>query len=286
MAQPVLRRGDKGEAVRQLQSLLNRVGGMLLADGDFGAGTQRAVRYAQDLAAQAVTGTADALLWPWLDRQPEPFPLLATNGVAMIGREETGGLALYEALSRWPQFPGASSGITIGVGYDLRFNSEADLRALWGPHLPANALDALAREIGKRGSKRRAAELKKMGIEVPFKAAWPVFIEKTLPRYYQETVAIYPSLPRLPSLCRSVLVSIVFNRGASLKGGTRTEMRTIQEILAEADSPGLDQAQRKRVLADVEDQILSMRRLWPVSSGLQKRRQTEANFWREGISES
>ncbi|MGA8259178.1 MAG: peptidoglycan-binding protein [Arenicellales bacterium] len=286
MTHPVLSRGDKGDTVRQLQSLLNRVGGMLLADGDFGAGTQRAVRYAQDLAAQPVTGTADAVLWPWLDQRPDPFPLLATNGVAMIAREETGGLALYEALSQWPQYPGVDSGITIGVGYDLRFNSEADLRALWGPHLPANALEELAGDIGKRGSKRRAAELRKMGIAVPFKAAWPVFVEKTVPRYYQETVAIYPSLPRLPSLCRSVLVSIVFNRGPSLKGGTRTEMRTIQEMLVEADSPGMDQGQRKRLLTGVEDQILSMRRLWPVGSGLQKRRQTEANFWREGISES
>lgn len=284
MAHPILSRGDRGEAVRRLQSLLNRIGGMLLVDGDYGPGTEHAVRYAQDMATLAVTGRTDAGLWPWLEERPEPFPVLATNGVALIAHEETGGLALYEALSQWPHYPGVQSGITIGVGYDLRFSSLQDLHELWGPHLPDGVLRELVKDIGKRGSKRRAAELRKMDIRVPFKAAWPVFVQRTLPRYYDETESIYPSLSHLPWLCRSALVSIVFNRGTSLEGSRRKEMRTIRDILAQVDNPGMDKDQRKLLLSGVEDQILSMRRLWAVGSGLQKRRQMEANLWREGIA--
>lgn len=283
MSFPELNRGDKGEDVKHLQTLLNRVGAMLTADGDFGGGTERGVRYAQDIAEQTSTGTADNDLCSWLESRPEPYPLLATNGVAYIALEETGGLGYYHAVTRWPHFPGLSSGVTIGVGYDLRFNTEENFRELWGEHLSSDTLDELARDIGKPGSKKRVKELKQLGIEIPFKAAWPVFVQKTLPRFYSATEEIYPSLPQLPSLCRSVLVSIVFNRGNSLNGSRRTEMRAIRDILAQAADPSLHKPRRRMILSEVEDQIVSMQRLWDPDSGVHKRRQAEANLWRAGI---
>lgn len=283
MQYPELNRGDRGQEVETLQTYLNRVGAMLIADGDFGSGTERGVRYAQDAASQPVTGTADDELWSWLESKPEPYPPLATNGVAFIAAEETGGLSYYHAVTRWPHFPGYASGVTIGVGYDLRFNSEADFRALWGEHLSADVLDELSKEIGKRGSKKRCRELKRQGIEIPFKSAWPVFVKQTLPRYYANTESIYPSLERLPGLCRSVLVSLIFNRGHSLSGPRRKEMREIRDILAKADVPELHKRKRKMILSDVEDQFVSMKRLWDPGSGLCKRRQTEANLWRAGL---
>ena len=62
-------------------------------------------------------------------------------------------------------------------------------------------------------------------------------------------------------------------------------MRAIRDILAEADDLGLHKRKRKMILADVEEQIVSMKRLWPVTSGLIKRRQAEANLWRKGLEE-
>jgi len=282
MSFPELNRGDRGEDVKRLQSLLNKVGAMLVTDGDFGGGTERGVRFAQDIAGQNQTGTADNALWEWLMPAPEPFPLLTTDGVAFIAREETGGLAYYRAVTRWPHYPGLSSGITIGIGYDLRFNTKNDFRELWGPHLPAPTLDLLENDIGNPGSKKRAAEIKRLGVEIPFTAAWNVFLEKTLPRFYQDTESIYPSLPRLPDFCRSALVSIVYNRGTSLNGSSRSEMRAIRDILANADDESLHKQKRKMILTDIEDQIVSMQRLWDPVSGVHKRRQAEANLWRAG----
>ena len=37
------------------------------------------------------------------------------------------------------------------------------------------------------------------------------------------------------------------------------------------------------ILSDVEDEIVSMKRLWKPTSGLIRRRQEEANLWREGL---
>ena len=132
MSYPELKRGDKSEVVKTLQTYLNRIGSMIEVDGDFGVGTVRAVRYAQAVANQQETGIANDELWGWLEVQPEPFQKLDTNGVAFIAKEETGGLSYYNAVSRWPHYPGYYSGVTIGVGYDLKFNTEHDFREYWG----------------------------------------------------------------------------------------------------------------------------------------------------------
>lgn len=284
MAFPTLQRGNKGQQVIQLQAELNKVGAMLKPDGDFGRGTEKGVLYAQDIANQPVTGIANGALWEWLSTQLEPYDKLNTNGIAFIAKEETGGLSYYELVTRWPHYPGHSSGITIGVGYDLRFNTEENFKELWGDLIPASHIDELSKDIGKKGSTTRAKELKKMGIEVPFKSAWPVFIQLTLPRFYSSTESIYSSISRLPDYCRSVLVSLVFNRGTSLSGSTRKEMKEIQKILIRADDPNLTKSQKTEILSEVEDEILSMKRLWAPSSGLIKRRQSEANLWRNGLA--
>ncbi len=285
MPNPNLKRGAKSEDVVRLQSLLNRVGAMLNADGEFGLATERGVRYAQDFAEQPATGIANAQLWAWLESMPEPFPKLDTNGVAFIALEETGGLDYYNIHTRRPHFPGEASGITIGVGYDLRWNSKENFLAIWSKYLPDSTTTELAKDIGKRGTKARVTELRHMGIEVPFKCAWKVFAEETLPRFYNDTEAIYPSLEHLPRLCSSVLVSIVFNRGNDLKGDRRKEMKAIQAVLSKAEEVWNNKAQAKLVLAEVEGQIVSMKRLWSSSSGLFKRRQAEANLWRKGLEQ-
>jgi peptidoglycan hydrolase-like protein with peptidoglycan-binding domain len=280
---PTLKRGSRGKNVRLLQSKLNKIGGMLLPDGDFGGGTERAVNYAQECAGLPVSGIADDSLWQWLDQQADPFPLLDTDGVAFIAKEETGGLAYYNQITQWPHFPGHESGITIGVGYDLRFNSLRDFKASWRSYLTPVVIKELSADIGKKGSKRRANQLKQQGITIPFAAAWAVLVQLTLPRYYTLTESVYPSLSSLPPRCRSALVSIAFNRGSDTRRPRREEMKNIQSILRAAEDPGLRPAQKKLVLRDVEDQIIAMKRLWPAGSGLLKRRDGEAALWRQGL---
>lgn len=283
MKYPTLKRGSSGKNVRLLQSKLNKIGGMLFPDGDFGGGTERAVYFAQEVAGLDITGIADSSLWHCLDKQAEPFPLLDTDGVAFIAKEETGGLAYYNQITQWPHFPGHESGITIGVGYDLRFNTSRDFKATWRNYLTPSLIKELSTDIGKKGSKQRAAQLKKQAISIPFSAAWAVLINLTLPRYYKLTESVYPSLSALPPQCRSTLVSLVFNRGSDTRGPKREEMKNIQSILTKAHEKEIKPSQKKRMLREVEDEIVAMKRLWPAGSGLLKRRDGEAALWRQGL---
>src|SRR6185503_7631740 len=56
------------------------------------------------------------------------LPAIATD---MIVRLEVSNSARYERLYRRPIWPGGQSGVTIGIGYDLRFASEDDLNNDW-----------------------------------------------------------------------------------------------------------------------------------------------------------
>jgi peptidoglycan hydrolase-like protein with peptidoglycan-binding domain len=65
---PLLQRGDKGDAVKELQSLLNGNGTKLKVDGDFGGGTEGTVKDFQQSYGLERTGKADAVTWAILDR--------------------------------------------------------------------------------------------------------------------------------------------------------------------------------------------------------------------------
>ncbi len=281
----ILSRGDKGPAVEKLQKNLNKVGAMLEVDSDYGVATERGVKHGQSTAGFPITGKVNQQLLDWVEAQQDPFPQLANEGVAFLAREETGGLAYYDLVAKAPHYPGESSGITIGVGFDLRYQSRDTFETNWSAYLTSSVINELIYDIGRRGTKKRVAELKSMGIEIPFTIAWNVFLNHTLPNYYDLTQTIYPSLPDLPMLCSSALVSLVYNRGASLSGSRRKEMKSIQSILEKASDGSLNNSERKQILLDIENEFVQMRRLWPLNTGLGKRRQEEANLWRRGLAE-
>ena len=269
MSKLTLRRGDHNDAVEELQALLNKVGALLKPDSDFGSGTERAVKEAQDLAGQAQTGVADEPLWTWLAAQPDPSPDLPTEVVVFIVAEEIGGRAFYEKVACLPQFPGASSGVTIGVGYDLRFNTRADFDQDWGAELPAAQMELLRPHLGKPGTQQAVEGLR--SIRVPFGAAWRVFLRTSLPKFIGKTRQTFPGYDGLSGLRRGILVSLVYNRGESMSGDdSRTEMRAIRDLVSAGRAD------------DVPAQIQAMKRLWPPTSGLQGRRDREAALWRKG----
>lgn len=272
MARPILKRPSKGKAVNDLQDLLNRIGSLLAVDGDFGSGTERAVKEAQDLAGLPVTGIADPETWAWLEAQPVPSPDLSTSDVTFVVLQEVGGREYYDRVTMFPHFPGGGSGVTIGIGYDLRYQGAGNLQSDWIEELGAEDLDKLRPYVGVKGSQEAVEALR--SIQVPFQAAWMVFTKRTLPRYINETRSAYPQLDLLPDGCRGALVSLVYNRGTDMAGDSRSEMKTIQSCLIE------------NRLARVADEIEAMKRLWPGSRGLRERREREADLWRKGLREA
>jgi len=65
---PLMQRGAKGDAVKELQSLLNKNGFDLKVDGDFGGGTAGALEEFQKSYGLEVSSEVDSATWGVLDR--------------------------------------------------------------------------------------------------------------------------------------------------------------------------------------------------------------------------
>jgi hypothetical protein len=274
----LLTRGNAGEPVKVLQRGLNKLGSMLLVDGQFGAGTAAAVADArQSLAMPGPVEEADDALQTAVGTVPDPFPPLTAAGVTFIARQEVTDAARYRRQYQTPCWPGKKSGITIGIGYDCSFVAANQLRADWGGMLEPEVITQLCGVVQKVGSDELLAQVH--DVVVPLDAAMKVFIATTLPRYLADARRSFPQVDTLSPARRTALVSLVYNRGAGLKDVNvekqdRREMRNIRALLATGD------------LDAVSDQFRSMTRLWdqPTEGGLIQRRLDEAQLWREGFT--
>lgn len=272
MPGPLLQHGDRGTDVARLQDFLNRDGALIDDDGVFGPGTEAALRACQLSAKRETSGRIGAADWDWLESLPEPCPDIATAAVAFIAREEVSGRAHYDAVVAAPSYPGGASGMTIGIGYDLQFATN-DFIADWGDRLDRATVDALVPWLGRPGNAQGVAELAR--IRIGWDAAWFVFTRRSLPAYITKTRNAFPNFDTLPLLSRGALVSLVYNRGASMgdnrPGDSRWEMCQIRDAL-KAGRP--DQ---------VPAALLAMCRLWPTLRGLRTRRAREAALFQEGL---
>lgn len=172
----------------------------------------------------------------------------------MIVHFETGGKAYYEKALSKPSWPGGASGVTIGIGYDVGYNTAGQIRSDWAD-LPANQLTALAGAAGVKGvaARPRAAALR--WFSVPWSAAEKVFVRRTMPRFGSMTASAFPGILQTHPHIQGTMLSTVFNRGADLRGPRRREMAESAVAISKGEVGRLPALQR------------SMKRLW-VGKGL------------------
>ena len=191
----------------------------------------------------------------------------------LLDYEVGGGEPYYRKFLSRPTWPGEQSGVTIGVGFDLGYNSESQVSEAWGT-LSNTSLELLMGAIGIRGESARlwlSSRPMVRDIEVPWEKALDVFERITVPRFYLQLLRIYPQAETLPEPARDALLSLVFNRGTALAGDRRAEMLGIQNALRDGRTHDVPQLPR------------SMKRLWPNTTGLQKRRDAEADLFESAL---
>jgi GH24 family phage-related lysozyme (muramidase) len=192
-----------------------------------------------------------------------PAPALSPEGFQIILEFETGGESNYNPRPEWPGFV---SGVTVGVGYDCGYNSAPVIRADWKKLEAAPRLAATSGITG-RAAKTKAAALR--DVLVRWQLASEVFNEVTVARFYVLTKRTFPGLDRLHPNAQAALVSLVFNRGNSLVGERRSEMRAIRAAVARSD------------YREIARQLRAMVRLWratDIERGMVRRRDAEAQL--------
>lgn len=177
------------------------------------------------------------------------------------------------------QWPGGDSGITIGFGYDLGYQTVDRFRGDWGAQLPAPHVDLLSTAIGLRGARARSAAPNFAQIRIPRNAAEVVFQRCSVPRMRAEALRTFPGILDLPIDAQGALVSLVFNRGTDMGDPAdpqdrRAEMRQIRTTVG---NPSLPMDEKLR---NISASLRSMKRLWEGKGlgGLLRRREDEARL--------
>jgi GH24 family phage-related lysozyme (muramidase) len=183
----------------------------------------------------------------------------------------------FEGMSQPANWPGEMSGITIGHGYDLGYRTHDEFFGDWGTHLSEAWMERLAEALGKRGAAAQRIAPRFSDIRISRKAADAVFLQRTIPEQVARTAAAFPGAQALPPECQGALVSLVYNRGTSMQGARRREMREIRDCVADPELPV------SRKLETIAASLESMKRLWPNSRGLRRRRDAEAALVRMAV---
>ena len=156
-----------------------------------------------------------------------PVPELTSSGHALILDQETGGQRVYNRNPH-PEWPEGQSGITQGIGYDDSCNSPSVIIGDWSMLGDVNARRlAATHPYTGRTAKTHLRDVR--DILVSWDSATQVFDNVDVPRTFKQCQRAFPGFDDLRENCQAALVSLVFNRGASMIGDGRREMRAIRD---------------------------------------------------------
>ena len=183
--------------------------------------------------------------------------------------EVGGGKAYYEKYLSKFTWPGGASGPTIAIGVDCAYYSESELAEIFS-FLPKDQIRLIQKASGKtrEEGKEYTKVLRASGIIVSWDKAQEIFQKLTWPKFTSLAEKAFPGLADLHPDAYGAIVSLVFNRGTSLKGDSRLEMRNIRVLIPKKDYKNIAQEIRK------------MKRLWVGKNlnGLLERREAEAKL--------
>lgn len=183
--------------------------------------------------------------------------------------EVGGGESYYNKYLKGPTWPGGASGMTLAIGIDCGYYTKDELAKMFNFELHPQ-LDYILGAAGKTGQagKEYTNSVKNKGIVVSWDQAISIFKQYTWPKFAKLTESAFPGVDQLCDNAYGALVSLVFNRGSSLTGASRAEMRTIRELVPKKDYQG------------IANELRSMKRIWEGKGldGLLARREAEAKL--------
>jgi hypothetical protein len=197
-------------------------------------------------------------------REPSPDTLKL-----LLDYEVGGGKSYYDKkLSRFT-WPKGFSGPTIGIGIDTAYYTTNELANIFD-FLPSEQIKLIQGAVGKTGNAgaEYTLKLQKAGIIVPWDKALEIFKELTWTKFSRLAEQAFPGLYQWEDDAYGGIVSLVFNRGTSMTGSSRLEMRNIRRFVP------------NKSYKEVAAEIRKMKRLWEGKGldGLLKRREAEARL--------
>jgi hypothetical protein len=193
--------------------------------------------------------------------------IIPDRAIELIIAFEVGSPEVYTAKYQRPIWPGAASGVTIGIGYDLGHTAPRVIALDWETHPHAVRL---ASASGTTGVMARELVRELADITIEYGYARRVFDQTSVVNHYRIARRVFggDAFDALPPNAQGALVSVVFNRGGAMAGERRREMRHIRDVCIPA-----------RDTQCIAQQLRAMSRIWtgtPIDAGMRRRRHAEA----------
>jgi GH24 family phage-related lysozyme (muramidase) len=187
----------------------------------------------------------------------------------LLKYEVGGGKAYYDKFLSKFTWPEGASGPTIGIGVDCAYYTPEELKKIFN-FLSQSEIELITKASGKTGQKGKEYTkiLRKSNITVKWDDAIKIFEKLTWPKFTKLAEKTFPGLDQLCDNAYGAIVSLVFNRGTSLNGESRLEMRNIKNLVPKKNYKGIARELRK------------MKRIWQGRGldGLLERREAEAKL--------
>jgi hypothetical protein len=195
---------------------------------------------------------------------------VSANAVALIVRFEVGSQARYIARYQGVVCPPGASGPTVGIGFDGAHQTADTIRRAFRGHPHVERMATVMPDA--MGPERCAwARAQLADVRVDWPTAVRVFENDTLPEYAARTRRAFgPALANVTPDAQGSAVATVYNRGHSMLGSARREMRAIRDECLPAGDEACMAAQYR-----------SMTRLWigtPNERGLGARYEATAQL--------
>lgn len=206
--------------------------------------------------------------------KPTPTPVKVDTTDVILGLPEKVTIApaahalilSFEGFDSIPDWPGEGSGVTIGWGYDCGYSDKSVIESDWHriQDQPRHRLSATS---GKTGQRAKQVVPTLRDISIPKDIGTEVFDDVDVTRWVTATRRALPGFDGLRPNAQGALVSLGYNRGWSMIGSNRVEMRNIKDLVPKQDYSGM------------ANQVRSMVRIWKgtsIENGMRRRRYAEA----------
>src|SRR5581483_9745745 len=175
----------------------------------------------------------------------------------------------FEGFDARPAWPEGSSGVTIAWGYDCGYSSKAVILSDWH-ELREDWRERLSDQSGVTGTRAKARISQLRDILIARDIGTRVFDNVDVARWYANCKRAFPGFADLRPHAQAALISLCYNRGTSMIGDSRREMREIR-----------DNGVPTRDYAYIAKKLREMPRIWrgtSIERGMTRRRLAEARL--------
>lgn len=213
---------------------------------------------------------------------PSNTPISARATDLIVACEVTSKAKYIRSYQR-PTWPQGSSGVTIGIGYDIGYVTATWFKEDWAGYISEAQQQALAAACGATGERAQQLTRTLQSVVIGWDPAYQQFLKKEQPRWVGETESALPNTSLLAPDSLGALVSLVYNRGPSFSMAhdpardpldRYREMRAIKAHMAAKEFDKIPQ------------ELRDMKRIWRGRAnmrGLLDRRELEALLFEAGL---